>query len=554
MKRKICMALCSALLAAPVPARALDWEVRKVTHTVTAKVGEDSFTVDGKEIFLPEGVEIYKKDGRIMLPAEQLLKALDKESKTSAVHWERGENALLFLYLKNNIVSLDLQKNIAQMGDEEIKLTGSPEIQEGQMYLSLRSWKDILVHYGYAVDGNAIDWDSGTQTAILRFSGQELVIEEPAEHTPAGKGSEPEYILKPTRNYERITNLGDGYFSAEIGSYSVKHDILDSAGKVIQSYGAGVSVGYLGENRFQVRDYNNRAEGRKVVDENGKVIFSVEDRYMEPFSEGLAIMRTEEGDVFVDVNGNTAFSEKYGRAEPFSEGLAAVCLGERSDTSETERWGYIDRSGRHVVPAKYEVCRPFREGLAAVKSGGKWGYIDQNGREVIPPQYDWGSYFYDGTAFVEERDAERNINTWIIDKTGKKQRQATEGKRLYYEYFDYLKHYSGVMQTEEIVKYTGGHAHMAAFYDADGEITDERLEWVTQSAEGLLVFQDKETGKYGYVDEGYRWVIAPVFDNAEDFEDGYAVVCNKTKQGTATIDSEWGVIKKPQDAAKEGLR
>ena len=160
MKRKICMALCSALLAAPVPARALDWEVRKVTHTVTAKVGEDSFTVDGKEIFLPEGVEIYKKDGRIMLPAEQLLKALDKESKTSAVHWERGENALLFLYLKNNIVSLDLQKNIAQMGDEEIKLTGSPEIQEGQMYLSLRSWKDILVHYGYAVDGNAIDWDS----------------------------------------------------------------------------------------------------------------------------------------------------------------------------------------------------------------------------------------------------------------------------------------------------------------------------------------------------------------------------------------------------------
>ncbi len=544
MKKNICIALGLILLTSPAPARALDWKVRKVTHTVTAKVGEDSFTVDGKEIALPEGMEVYKKDGRIMLPAEPLVGAL--EENASAV-WPEEREGLLQILAGEGIFTFDARENEAMRNGNKVEMAGTLEIRGSNMFLPLRDWGSMLKLNGYSVD--AVTWDSGTQTATLRFSGEELVMEEPAEHTPAGKGSEPEYILKPTRNYEQITNLGDGYFSAEIGSVSTKQDILDSTGKVMQSYGAGTEVEYLGENRFLVRNYNEEAGKDRVVDENGKTVFSVKGSYMEPFSEGFSITWVEEGQVFVDVDGNVAFPEKYGRAEPFSEGLAAVCPQTlmSGEPNYWENWGYIDKSGKFVIPAKYEECRPFREGLAAVKSGGKWGYIDQNGREVIPPQFGWASYFYDGMAFVQERNLERSMSTWVIDRTGKKQEQKLDmkGNGLYYVYRDAPRFYTGVMRSEEIVKYTGGHAHMAAFYDANGEITDERLEWVTQSAEGLLAFQDKETGKYGYVDDGYRWVIAPVFDNAEDFEDGYAVVCNKTKQGTATIDSEWGIIKKP---------
>ncbi len=32
MKKEICFALCTVLLAAPATARALDWEVKDVTH------------------------------------------------------------------------------------------------------------------------------------------------------------------------------------------------------------------------------------------------------------------------------------------------------------------------------------------------------------------------------------------------------------------------------------------------------------------------------------------------------------------------------------------
>lgn len=544
MKKEICFALCTVLLAAPATARALDWEVKDVTHTITATVGENSFTMDGEEIPLPEGMEVYKKDGYVMLPAEPLLDLLEKDVKSQ---WYREEGGPITALAGVTILQFDTEKNEMYRNGSKVELSGSLEILRGEIFLPLRGWRAALEGYGYAA--GAMIWDSRTQTASFQFSGQELERKKLPEHIPAGKGAEPEYILKPTQKYERITNMGDGYFSAEIGSVSIKHDILDSAGKVRQSYGEQFDVEYLGENRFLVRDYNNRED--KVADENGETIFSMEGSYMEPFSEGLAITWAEDGQVFVDADGNMAFPEKYRKAEPFSEGLAAVCPQTlmSGEPNYWENWGYIDKSGKFVIPAKYEACKPFREGLAAVKSRGKWGYIDKTGREVIPPQFGWAGYFYDGMAFVQEKNAERSMSTWVIDKAGKKQEKKLnmKGNGLYYVYRDDPRLYTGVMRTEEIVEYTGGHAHLASYYDADGEISGERLEWFTKSAEGLMAFQDEETGKYGYVDEEYNWVIAPVFDRAEDFMDGYAVVYNKTKQGTATIDSEWGVIKRPQN-------
>ncbi len=544
MKRKIYIALCAVLLAAPASARALDWEVKDVTHTITATVGETSFTVDGEEIPLPKDMEVYKKDGYVMLPAEPLLDLLEKDVKSQ---WYREEGGPITALAGVTILQFDTEKNEMYRNGSKVELSGSLEILRGEIFLPLRGWRAALKGYGYAA--GAMTWDSRTQTASFQFSGQELERKKLPEHIPAGKGAEPEYILKPTRKYERITNMGDGYFSAEIGSVSIKHDILDSAGKVCQSYGEQFDMEYLGENRFLVRDYNNRED--KVADENGETIFSMEGSYMEPFSEGLAITWAEDGQVFVDADGNMAFPEKYRKAEPFSEGLAAVCPQTlmSGEPNYWENWGYIDKSGKFVIPAKYEACKPFREGLAAVKSRGKWGYIDKTGREVIPPQFGWAGYFYDGMAFVQEKNAERSMSTWVIDKAGKKQEKKLnmKGNGLYYVYRDDPRLYTGVMRTEEIVEYTGGHAHLASYYDADGEISGERLEWFTKSAEGLMAFQDEETGKYGYVDEEYNWVIAPVFDRAEDFMDGYAVVYNKTKQGTATIDSEWGVIKRPQN-------
>ena len=230
MKKEICFALCTVLLAAPATARALDWEVKDVTHTVTATVGENSFTVDGEEIPLPEGMEVYKKDGYVMLPAEPLLDLLEKDVKSQ---WYREEGGSITALAGETILLFDTEKNEMYRNGSKVELSGTLEILRGELFLPLRGWRAALEGHGYAA--GAMTWDSGTQTASFQFSGQELERKELPEHIPAGKGAEPEYILKPTRKYERITNMGDGYFSAEIGSVSTKKDILDSAGKVIQS-------------------------------------------------------------------------------------------------------------------------------------------------------------------------------------------------------------------------------------------------------------------------------------------------------------------------------
>lgn len=547
MKRMMVCLAAAALLAVPVPAGALDWEVKDVTHMLTAKVGESSFTIDGEEIPLPEDMEIYKKDGYVMLPAEPLLKWMGGVEKTTW-YWEEG--GLFTALAGEGLFTFDTEKNEMYRNGSKAELSGTLEVRGGEMFLPLRGWKSTLETDGYKT--RTIAWDSGTKTATLQFSGQELVIEELPEHTPKGKGAEPEYVLAPTRKYEQISNMGDGYFSAEIGSVSTTQYILDSTGKVCQSYGELFDVEYLGENRFLVSDFNREARENRVMDENGEVVFSIDGtKTLREFSEGLAITWTMEGDEFIDVDGNMAFPEKYMEAKPFSGGLAAVCPQNMASGEPNlgKYWGYIDKSGRLVVPAKYEECNPFREGLAAVKSHGKWGYIDQTGREVIPPQYGWVSYFYNGTAFVQEKNPDRTMSAWVIDKTGRMQGQkfTIKGSGLSYIGLarDNPRLYSGIMRSEDVVEYTRGHSHLFTYYDADGEIPNEKLEWTFQSADGLMAYEDKTTGKSGYVDEDYNWVIAPVFDHAGDFQDGYAVVYNETKQGDATINSEWGIIKKP---------
>lgn len=96
--------------------------------------------------------------------------------------------------------------------------------------------------------------------------------------------------------------------------------------------------------------------------------------------------------------------------------------------------------------------------------------------------------------------------------------------------------------SQEVVEYSGGHAHIQTAYGTEGELSYADELWAAGNAEGLMAWQDAETGKYGYVDEGWNWVIAPVFRSAERFRDGYAVVRLETDAGAA---EEWGVIQKP---------
>ncbi len=119
----------------------------------------------------------------------------------------------------------------------------------------------------------------------------------------------------------------------------------------------------------------------------------------------------------------------------------------------------------------YVDIKKYSEGVIAVKSSnGKYGYVDKTGKVVIPFKYDDAEEFHNGTAVVYIKDGYT-----LIDKSGK----------ILLE-----KIYSGVM---------------ASYSD-------------------LIEIYDKETKKYGYINNSGEIVIPLIYDNATYFENGVAFV------------------------------
>jgi hypothetical protein len=55
--------------------------------------------------------------------------------------------------------------------------------------------------------------------------------------------------------------------------------------------------------------------------------------------------------------------------------------------------------------------------------------------------------------------------------------------------------------------------------------------------DGLCLAKDKEANKWGYIDKAGNWIIAPEYDNASEFINGYATVNN-----IAVIDTNGKVV------------
>ncbi len=541
MKKEICFALCTVLLAAPATARALDWEVKDVTHTVTATVGENSFTVDGEEILLPEGWKVYTKDGRVMLPLLEIAKVIDWNASISRTK-DRAE-----LYMNHGgPVTMDTKTSAFVYGNRRngdyIEQPGKMELRDKEVFVSLQALQSILGLYGYTAAGDGICWDSGTRTASICLSRKELKIEgREKKPEPTGTGTQPVYTMQLTPGYITIANIGGGYFEAagkEGNTY-----LLDTEGNRIQTFTEAVFLRNLGEGCFEVSSVEKM--WRQIVKINGETAFALPNSWdIGEFSEGFAAVREKKRDKeqwgFVDSTGTRLKTPVLYDAEPFSEGLAAVCI----EKGKKEKWGFIDKQGKMAIKAAFEYADSFQEGLAHVVRDGRHGFIDKDGQEVIPPQYLHATGFQNGKAFVTEYGSE-GTQTWAIDKTGEKLWLVGQGAILPYE------ENASFLQREEMIEMPYGETVcLDIFYDAYGELSAENEVWMAnRPSEGLAVLRDEKTYKVGYVDRELNWVIAPSFGYAKNFRDGYAVVGEYRND----VTMEYGIIKDHRNAAKEEL-
>ena len=550
MKKIFCMALSAALLAGSVPAYAAEESLFTQTpHTFTAKVGTTEFTKDGAA--QPLDVPIYIKDGYVMLPLRTFMQALDADATLA---WSNGTQ-LAEVTLHDFKLTFDINGNRIWGKVSQLPVFGQMEVKDGRVFVPLRDWEGVLQgNSRYIVDADALRWDAETKTATVQLTELTAATENDTSSVK-GTGAAAVFGISPTERYDYIGSIGGDYFIARkyvnaegtvsggpkgYENWQADWFLLNQQGKVLLQYDSedvfslrGFGDGFL---RLDQRDGTNL-----ILDMQGNTQFAYDCHEIGSFSEGLAMMMDyEEGKCgYVNTKGKEVIPFSFYSADTFSEGLAAVSvqLSNKEGENRTEiRYGYIDKTGNWVIEPKYRNASAFRDGLAKVEDTDRnMGYIDKNGKEVIPLRYSAISDFRDGKAFAQEKSGE----VILIDTTGKKLKSVTNGKYIYYCG-------NGIISAEVSEQVAPGRTdYVKVYFDENGRISEQDAEWKQMLSEGLAPYLDEKTGKYGYVGEDGTWVIAPAFDFATDFEDGYAVVSQKVTLADGKEDVQWGTVCHP---------
>lgn len=538
MKRKVCLAMSLLMLAGTVPVQAETiGEAEQITFT--AKVGTKELYRNQSRI--PLDAAIYIKDGYAMLPLRAFLTSIDN----GTMHWEK-ETKLAWMMLRGNTVACDIGKNSITVNGEPIEVRGKMDIRDGRIFVPLRNWKNILNGCGYTVEDADIIWDAAEKTATVRLLDDSNVIEIPADAPRmTGEGKKANYTMPLSSEYDEIENIGDGYFiatkfpeAAGIGLSMLgdAYYLLDSKGKRLLSYENG-EIEYLkdaGEGYLEV-EYEN---GESVlIDRSGKEQFRAAEYLIHQVSEGRVRVSNRNKEGFLDLQGNEITPFLYDMAGSFSEGMAWVAIYEKATGGKTvARRGFIDKDGNEVVPPKYEESREFHDGAAAVKTADGWGYIDKTGKEMLAPQYAWAGDFADGKAFVTEKNGE----TWLIDKSGRKLQFITEGLPVIQAW----ENSSVVIQVPLADWGHGDDMTGCPYYNQKGEKLNLTEIALLDAVDGIAVAYDWVTYKRFYIDESGKQCISDSFDRADAFLDGYAVVQKAVTGADGKEEVEWGIIKK----------
>ncbi|OXM85557.1 WG repeat-containing protein [Paenibacillus rigui] len=214
-------------------------------------------------------------------------------------------------------------------------------------------------------------------------------------------------------------------------------------------------------------------------------------------------------------------------------------------TSNDVKWGFINSRGQMVLPPQYEYAYGFQDnGMAVVQVHGRYGLIDAKGNFVVQPIYDSISSFSEGRAVVIDSQGFK-----LMDESGRIVTRKpyayistlTNGRAMFYvmpeggtSLYGYLDNQGNEVIPPQYLEATDFKQNKAVVKVKDGEygliglngrrLATYPLAYVGPLGDGLLSFQKETNGKYGYIDESGKVVIAPVYTVALPFQEGRAVV------------------------------
>ncbi len=219
---------------------------------------------------------------------------------------------------------------------------------------------------------------------------------------------------------------------------------------------------------------------------------------------------------FIRHNGDWLIPPRYIYADRFEDGIAVVSDGERTT--------FITKAGRPLTSLTFDAALRFREGMAAVMSNGKVGFVNKAGDIAVPLQFATARSFHDGLAAVQGKVRGDSPGRWgYIDKRGELQHQFGEDVLALGDFEDGMARVRVKTQQGNQWGYIS-----RAFRPAIAP----RYEQARDFTDGFAAV--RVDGKWGFIDKRGEFVIKPQFDEADDFEDGVVRVGIDGKRGMVT--------------------
>jgi len=358
---------------------------------------------------------------------------------------------------------------------------------------------------------------------IISTSLGENVVAE-ASYSVKWISEEYEWVYTFNEGMARVTKRIDGkikYGFIDMSGKETVPSIYDSASYFYEGLAAVCKDGKYG-----------------FVDKKGKVVVPLIYDATFNFCGGLAKVKKNEKYGYINKSGKVVVPIVYDYAEDFVNGFARVAKG-----TGFPRYGIVNSKGKEIVPTRYDYTYEFHEGLAVVQNNRKCGVVDTNGKFIIPLKYALIGNFSNGVTFASNGD-----KCGVIDKTGK------VIVPFKYENVDnFFDGLAGVIISMKDGKY--GHINAQGklisnywghqFFEGYAEVrkSDNEVGFINTSGKVIvpLKYEASATSgyhngffivaknfgpeqKYGYLNKVGKEVTGTIYDLANGFNDGLAVV------------------------------
>lgn len=190
------------------------------------------------------------------------------------------------------------------------------------------------------------------------------------------------------------------------------------------------------------------------------------------------------------------------------------------------RWTIVSADEQPAPDIAFQYVHLACTGPSVVGRDGKWGFVSRDGRLLANRYFDRVNAFHDGIAAVTDQGLWAVIGddgSFLLGPL-----RLARGMVLYGAGGEYR------LEFEE--GYRKPDRALVAELARDPDILTHRLVPRMAMSEGLAALFDDKTARWGFVDAGGKFLIAPHFDAVTSFSKGYAWVAVPERRQWCQID------------------